>query len=335
MSPRAILGLAALAAAAALGVACGQGPSPAAMAEDDAGGTPAPGATGDDGDDGGSSLGSPSSPDAGSPSDAAAAGVRPEKTNQGNSAGCGKTGGTGLQSRTMTVAGVQRSYLRFIPTTYVKTTPLALVLGLHGSGGTAAGTRTTFDLESHANGKAIFLYPQALPSKDPAFLGEARWDTTMGSDDYAFVDAILAEIENDHCVDLDRVFVAGFSLGARFTSMLGCYRGDTLRAIAPVAPGMDAMSLPLAKGPCSGEVGLWTGVGDDDPDHQPGAMLVRDYYATANGCSSTRTPTTPTGCEAYQGCRAEVPATWCTYPGPHMWPSIAPAGVWNFFASFH
>lgn len=252
---------------------------------------------------------------------------------QGPSAGCTKTTlATGLQTRKMTVGGKTRDYLRFIPAGVTAGTPVAVVLGFHGSGGTAAKARGMFDLEAKAGAKAIFIYPQGLP--DPAFDGDNRWNPTKGSDDYAFVDQLIAEVETSHCVDRDRIFAVGFSNGARMTSMLGCYRGDEIRAIAPVAPGGNGTTLPLASGACVGEVGVWEGLGDDDADHVEGATLVRDFYRSANGCKATRTATTPAGCEAYDGCRAAVPSVWCTYPGGHAWPPIGAAGVWSFFASF-
>jgi poly(3-hydroxybutyrate) depolymerase len=232
----------------------------------------------------------------------------------------------------MNVGGVARRYLRFIPNGYQPSVPYALVFGYHGSGGTADKARAMMGLEAEAAGKAIFVYPQGVP--DPAFAGDNRWDPTKGSDDYTFLDGMIAEISASHCIDRDRVFVAGFSNGARMTSMIGCYRGDVVRAIAPVAPGGNSNTLPLASGSCVGEVGIWEGLGTEDPDHLEGATLVRDFYRTRNGCSATRSPSTPAACQTYDGCRAAVPSVWCSYPGPHAWPSIGAAGVWGFFATF-
>ncbi len=254
-----------------------------------------------------------------------------EDRNMGNSIGCGRAAaGKGLQDRTITVNGKARPYLRFIPQSYDPNVPLSLVVVLHGSGGTKERARE-FGFEAESNGQAIFIYPEALPQPPE---NENRWQTQAGTEDYALFDALVAEAQTTHCVDKDRLFVAGFSLGARFTSMLGCYRGNVIRAIAPGAPGMTAQTLPLDKGPCLGEVAVWETLGDADVEHKEGAELVREYYRKANGCSATRLPTAPTGCEAYQGCRPEVPTQWCTHTGGHTWPAYAPAAVMSFFAQF-
>lgn len=271
------------------------------------------------------------SPPAGEDAGAEAAAPKGKSYALGPSAGCAKTSGAkGLDARTINVSGKKRDYLRFVPAGYQPGTEVALVLGFHGSGGTAAKARATFDLEAKAGKSAIFLYPQGLP--DPAFDGDNRWDPTAGSDDLAFIDAIIAETSASHCIDRDRVFAVGFSNGARMTSMLGCYRGDVIRAVAPVAPGGNKTTLPLASGACVGEVAVWEGLGTADADHEKGATLVRDYYRTANGCAATRSPATPAGCETYDGCRAEVPTTWCTYPAGHAWPSFGAGAVWSFFS---
>lgn len=260
--------------------------------------------------------------------------ARQPDADRGPSSGCGHLGaGVGVKTRTLTVDGVERTYVRFVPPDYDPHTPMALVIGFHGSGGEANATRARFDLEEHAGGAAVFVYPQALPSTDPAFDGQARWEAHLpDSHDYAFFDALVSQVEASHCIDRDRIFATGFSLGARFTANLGCWRGDVLRAIAPVAPGKAPETLPLVD--CVGEVAVWEGLGTKDLEHEAGAVRVREHYAAANGCAATRTPTTPDGCEAYDGCRPEVPVTWCTYPLGHVWPPIAPAGVWSFFAGF-
>ncbi len=249
---------------------------------------------------------------------------------RGLSTGCGQVAGTGLQSRTIMIDGEERTFLRFIPAGYQPNTPIALVLAFHGSGGTSAAARSTFELEAAAAGKAIIIYPQALTNSE----GPNRWDAHLkDGKDYKFFDDLIRRTEANYCIDRDRIFATGFSLGARFTSNLGCWRGDVLRAIAPVAPGGSTTTLPLTG--CVGEVGIWEGLGNlDDSLHTVGSTLVRDHYRTVNGCAATRTPTTPNGCERYDGCRAEVPAVWCTYNLAHMWPPIAPAGVMGFFAAF-
>jgi poly(3-hydroxybutyrate) depolymerase len=266
----------------------------------------------------------------------------PEQYDRGPSSGCGLPATSGLdQTLSVTVAGQTRTYWRMVPDGYDANEPLGLVVVLHGSGGSGQTAYQKFKLQNQGAGGFVFLYPDALPDGN----GEPRWDTAMDSDDYAFFDAIVATAEDELCIDRDRMFVTGFSLGARFTSMLGCYRGDVIRAIAPGAPGMNATSLPLvaetAAGHCRGQVGAWVFWGTQDPDHEEGAKVVRDYYSEIDGCDPTRTAlASPAGCEAYDNCPIQSPVTWCTYDLNHQWPDGQNVGyngqkaAMEFFESF-
>lgn len=265
----------------------------------------------------------------------------PEQYDLGTSAGCGTDATTGLTPLSVSIAGANRTYLRLVPAAYDKDQPLGLVVVLHGSGGSGQIAHDKFKLQNQGAGQFVFLYPDALPAQG----GEPRWDPTMDSVDYAFFDAIVETAEQELCIDRDRLFVTGFSLGARFTSMLGCYRGDVIRAIAPGAPGMNANNLPLVAeteaGHCRGEVGAWVFWGTQDIDHQVGSELVRDYYSEIDGCDSTRTPlASPAGCEAYDNCNPASPVTWCTYTLNHQWPDGQNVGyngqkaAMDFFKSF-
>jgi polyhydroxybutyrate depolymerase len=266
----------------------------------------------------------------------------PEQFDLGTSAGCGLPAEGGLdETLTVSVAGVNRSYWRMVPNDYDPNEPHGLVVVLHGAGGSGETAYEKFKLQNQGAGQFVFLYPDALVAEN----GEPRWDTEMDSDDYALFDAIVAKAEEELCIDRDRLFVTGFSLGARFTSMLGCYRGDVIRAIAPGAPGMNAQSLPLVAateaGHCRGKVGAWVFWGTEDPDHEEGALLVRDYYSAADGCDPTRTAlASPAGCEAYDNCPAASPVAWCTYDLNHQWPDGQNVGyngqkaAMDFFKSF-
>lgn len=266
----------------------------------------------------------------------------PEQYDLGTSAGCGTNATAGLdKTRSVSIGGKNRTYWRMVPDAYDENEPHGLVVVLHGSGGSGQTAYEKFKLQNQGAGQFVFLYPDALPADS----GEPRWETEMDSDDYAFFDAIVANAEQDLCIDRDRLFVTGFSLGARFTSMLGCYRGDVIRAIAPGAPGMTAQSLPLVAetdaGHCRGEVGAWIFWGTQDADHKEGAELVRDYYSQIDGCDPTRTAlATPAGCEAYDNCNMSSPVAWCTYTLNHQWPdgqNVAYNGqkaAMDFFKSF-
>jgi poly(3-hydroxybutyrate) depolymerase len=132
------------------------------------------------------------------------------------------------------------------------------------------------------------------------------------------------------------VFSTGHSFGAMMTNALGCYRGDVLRAIAPVA-GSPPNGGRGGAATCTGEVAAWLAHGENDTtvDYMKSGIPSRDFWLTRNGCTMTSEPTTPSPCVAYQGCRDGLPVHWCVHQNMHDWPSFAGAGIWAFFAGFN
>ena len=243
-----------------------------------------------------------------------------------------------LNSQTITVGSQARTYVLSVPRSNDPSTPLALVFGWHAHGSSGNQARQSFVIEPAAAGSAIFVYPDGLGSA-----GDTDWDYTATGIDVALFDALVSYLMGSYCIDHNRIFSTGMSAGAYFTNALGCYRGDVLRAIAPVAGG------PPSSATCAGHVGAWVAhaSNDDLVDFTTGGIATRDFWVARNGCSTTLTPVavSPSDCVEYQGCLPDLPVVWCVYSEGHTWPSMAncydggvcfdagPA-VWAFFAGF-
>ncbi|MCA9618631.1 MAG: hypothetical protein KC731_06410 [Myxococcales bacterium] len=242
----------------------------------------------------------------------------------GGSPGCGVAPTPGTTMEQLMVEGVGRSYVLVIPTSVDGMTPVPLIFGHHGFGGTGEAASNYFGLTGDE--PAIYVYPQAeeLPA------GGVGWDMAPDGVDVAFFDALVVELLDTQCIDASRIFAAGHSHGASFSNHLGCYRSDVLRAIAPVAGGG-----PWA-GPCPDgtrvSAMLTHGSADMDVPIDNG-INSRDHWLEANGCAgASSSPTSPSPCESYDGC-AE-PVLWCQHGGGHEWPDFAGAGIRAFFLSF-
>jgi poly(3-hydroxybutyrate) depolymerase len=277
------------------------------------------------------------------------------------SPGCSVTGSsTGTaQDKMLTVSGqaTVRTYRLSVPTSYVPTTPLPLIFGFHGVSGNGKGTQSSFGLESASTGggKAIFVYPDALSKVEPDGTSAIDWVTPLGAAnkgiDFAFFEALVKEIENNYCVDTSRVFATGISAGGIFTNFVGCWYGDILRGIAPVA-SIKPWSTPQssANAACTGSVASMVIHGTNDPfsNYTTDGLVTRDFWVAQNGCqsaSSVADPTTPNACVDYQGCKAGLPVVLCSHDEGHAWPVKtgfscsststvcfdANTAVWNFF----
>jgi polyhydroxybutyrate depolymerase len=291
-----------------------------------------------------------------------------------DAAACGmRTGMRGYTSRSMTVAGLARTYRVYLPSAADPATPLPFVIVFHGY--TMSGSEM-YDITQYAalaDSEGIAL---AFPDGEtgPDSLG-APWNvkdagqTVCGAgnlasatgDDFAFIDAIEADVAQDQCLDAAHIYTTGFSMGGYFSEHVGCYRSD-MRAVAPHSGGTLADLSVCTTGHMP--IILFHGTTDpviDDACDDPTATPVAGFTASAtlwaekNGCKASYTvvPTNGSGggsgqCYVYDGCPADGQVELCTFNGmDHCWaggdandsnscPTYASATQleWSFFKQY-
>jgi poly(3-hydroxybutyrate) depolymerase len=225
----------------------------------------------------------------------------------------------GTTTKTTTVSGKSRRYQVVVPAAYDASRPTRLVFVFHGLGGDGDQIRAYFGFEAQSGGEAIFVYPDGIEK----FQGSTAW----AESDLVFFDTMVSEISASHCIDRKRIFAAGHSFGGYMSNLVGCERSDVVRAIAPVSGGIVSTT-------CKGPVAAWLAHGDDDAVvAQSEGIAARDHWLSANTCASTSKATKPSPCVAYDGCSANHPVTWCSFPGGHYpLPGFIKQGIWDFFA---
>lgn len=243
---------------------------------------------------------------------------------------CGKksTAAKGVIARKVTVYGKARTYTLVVPPGYDAAISMPLIYVLHGDGGSGKQVRASFDLEGAANGKALFLYPDGAG---------AAWDLdtpASNNADVALFDATLAQVQSEYCVDLHRVFVAGFSKGAYMANQLACRRGDRIRAVATHSGGgpyelegatYDEHGEVVCNGKPVGSLVIH-GTADGVVAPSEGQKSI-DHWTQANRCT---TATTAGPCTAYASCTNPVLACKVHGLGHSVW-SEAPKRAWTFF----
>jgi len=237
--------------------------------------------------------------------------------------------------------GKPRSYRLFVPQGFGDRTRLPLVLDLHGSGGNAAGQAKTSGFETLAAKEGFAV---ATLQADGG-----RWNVPVADgrpDDVLYASDVIDHISRTVCIDLLRVYAAGFSGGGRMSSLLACRLNSRIAAVAP----MSALRWP---GPCEGRpvpIVTFHGLADTQNPYDGhasgrGAEWLESVpealagWARHNKCSSDvilEDPPGPLSTMRYAGCAdgAEVKLIRIDGLG-HAWARQeidATAAMWEFFA---
>ena len=222
--------------------------------------------------------------------------------------------------------------------------PPPVVFSLHGSAASGASHDAWLNFSEPAADRGyVVLVPEGMPPTEEAPL--QVWELFPGiyPDDPGYLASLVDWIGESACVDLDRVFVAGFSNGAALSNVVACHTEGRFRAIGAVA----AQRFPLL---CpSGPVSVLGIHGTDDwvVPYEGGPLLRRptivmppveetfDDWAEVAGCDPEPViePVTP-DVRLHRWVRCVAGAEVMLYEvvgGGHAWPSpedpFAPATI--------
>jgi poly(3-hydroxybutyrate) depolymerase len=246
------------------------------------------------------------------------------------SPGCGKaiTRPDSKTQQTMDIQGTTRYYLLDVPTGADNKTPLMLIFALHGHNMNNISVVSMYNFTSRSGGKAITVYPQGdgdAPGTTSQWGSGITSNWTSNDANYAYIQALKADLENRFCIDTSREFFTGFSMGGMFTNSIACAHNSWFRGYAPVegmGPGTcaDSNAKPA--------IMIHQGTADTTVTPDKGGVPTRDFWIQQNGCNQTTTSTF-TGCQSYGAC-AE-PVIYCVGNWTHTVDAIATANIWTFF----
>ena len=145
--------------------------------------------------------------------------------------------GPGDTMRSIVYAGVERTYLLYIPASYDAARATPLVLAFHGIGLNAEEMARISGLSKQADTSGfIIVYPNGTGEKKSWNGGHCCGEAAKNNvDDVGFVRALIDELATFINIDPDRVYATGFSNGAIMVYRLACELPDRIAAIGPVA----------------------------------------------------------------------------------------------------
>lgn len=144
-----------------------------------------------------------------------------------------------VQSMTsITVNGVERLFRLTVPATNPGT-PLPIVIAFHGGDGAGEDFQQQSEFDQLARQEA-FIMAYAIAENDrTAEEGEWFLNTAATSrEDNDFAEAVVDELSLAYCIDEERLYAIGYSLGSMFTYEVACQLNHRFAAVASFAGTM-------------------------------------------------------------------------------------------------
>jgi polyhydroxybutyrate depolymerase len=260
--------------------------------------------------------------------------------------GCGTTtpGSTVLS---LSVNGFTRVVYVHIPLLSGDSSPIPLVLNLHGSGATAVD-QAEFSGMNFASDADHFIvaYPQGLIPDGSGYdwnvpnvpLTGGRAVPKGSANDVSFLTKLVGIIEAKYCVNPKMVYATGFSGGARMVSQLACDDSTIFAAVAPVSglrrptPCPTKRAVPIISFHGSDDqVDPFAGHGEAYWTYSV-STAAKDW-AKQDKCSSkvaTSSPASSVTLFSYSGCKGGAAVELYEVMGEgHEWPGgpVMPASI--------
>ena len=249
------------------------------------------------------------------------------------SAGCAHVDGRaqpprGDTTQQVTTAGVRHPYLLSVPASYRATRPTPLVLLFAGFGSDARSMAALTNMPALGAARGVIVATPDGPN--------GTWQLSGTGTDATFVDDIVATLAKTLCIDLHRVYAAGFSQGAAFTIFYACARPARIAAIATVAVDFQLgcthpMPILAFHGTVDPAVPYRDGaIGASLPGVKVrGTLLNMGDWARLDRCGptpTTRTVGTEVTLKTWPRCTdGTAVALYTIENGSHTWPGANPA----------
>lgn len=264
-------------------------------------------------------------------------------TTSGMSAGCGKapTIASNMYNNgsriPLTVGSMQRRYILSVPTNYDNKKPYKLVIAYHQRDGNDVQMYTNkyYHLQPLSNDTTIFVAPNGQLNGSPCSGTSAQGEGNCGwpnsnNTDINFADAMVKQLEDNFCIDTNRIFATGWSYGGSMSYATACLRplGEANGYIRAIA----VYSGSQLSGQCtpSKPVGYYASHGTSDSvlcydggggNCQVGnGLQLAQNFAKANGCTWATPQKVTSGnhvCTTIMGCTTGYPTEFCSFNGDH------------------
>ena len=230
---------------------------------------------------------------------------------------------SGNSTHTIQVDNRQREYVLHVPNGYTGDTPVPLLVDFHPHGSTGPAWASDSPYPRVVDGDGVVsAFPSAVGDWN---VGPCCAD---GVDDVKFARELVAEVEGLACIDVKRVYAAGFSMGGGMTNYVACNAADIFAAFAPAAFDLLGENVDECNPGRPITVASYRGTDDTlvfydggvsnlvTPITFLGAVNTMNKWAELSGCTGSASDL-GNGCQGYEAsqCQDGVEVILCTKQG--------------------
>ena len=173
--------------------------------------------------------------------------------------------------------GYQRKYIVHIPPTYSNGSSTPLVLTLHGGSGNYLSVQgfTEMNFVSNQN-DFLSVYPQGYAK---ALYGGYTWADGRGTsadnaniDDLGFISKLIDTLAVDYNIDMNKIYVCGFSNGGFMTQRLACEIPERFAAVGGLGCSMDTNLIQSCNPSKPVPMAYFSGTADPEVPYNGGSM---------------------------------------------------------------
>jgi polyhydroxybutyrate depolymerase len=242
---------------------------------------------------------------------------------------------------TIVSSGLTREYLLYVPRSYDRAKPTALVISLHGAGMWPASQMEASRWNDVADTEGfIVVYPSGLDGNGPRV-----WEVNRGPgllQDVKFISDLIDTLQTSYNIDPTRIYANGLSNGGGMSFVLSCTLSDRIAAVGMVGAALllewswctDTRPIPMI---------AFHGTADTAAPYHGGKSWVSSRpFAnvptfTANWARRNRCAATPIEASIaadvtrlqYTDCAPNAPVMlYRIEDGGHTWPGGGPLPEW-------
>jgi polyhydroxybutyrate depolymerase len=225
----------------------------------------------------------------------------------------------GNQDFTIEFDGDRRTYIVHVPPNLDASTAVPLVVDMHGLTSSAGAQAALSGWRAKADEEGfVVVFPQGLGNSwngGDLCCGSAQ---SGNVDDEGFIRAMVAQLQEEGCIDAKRIYATGLSNGGAMSHLLACQASDLFAASAPVSMGNGTrpcaparpISVVMTRGTQDGLVSFEGGL-------FPSAREDFEQWAELNGCQGEPEQVDEL-CEAFTRCAAGVEVKLCALDAGHV-----------------